>query len=127
MLDRLPTISHHGKMATDRKTVDYIVDQIAEAGSVTAKAMFGEYGLYCQGKMIAIIGDEQLFMKPTAGGRSFAGDAEEVSPFPQAKPYLLIDGDRWDDREWLTELARITAAELPAPKPKPANRPTKAR
>ncbi len=44
-------------MPTDRKTVDYIVDQIAGAGSVAAKPMFGEYGLYCDGKMIAIIGD----------------------------------------------------------------------
>ena len=112
-------------MATDRKTVDYIVDQMAEAGSVTARAMFGEYGLYCQGKMIAIIGDGQLFIKPTPGGRAFAEDAEEVSPFPQAKPYLLIDADRWDDRDWLTELARITASELPNPKPKPAKRPRK--
>lgn len=109
-------------MATDGKTVDFIVDQIAEAGSVTARAMFGEYGLFCEGKMIGIIGADQLFMKPTAGGRAFADDAEEVPPFPQAKPYLLIDADRWDDRDWLTELARITAAELPLPKPKPAKR-----
>lgn len=110
-------------MATDRKTVDYIVDQIAGAGAVAARPMFGEYGVYCDGKMIAIIGNEQLFIKPTAGGRALAKDAEEVPPYPGAKPYLLIDADRWDDRDWLTDLVRVTAAELPAPKPKPAKRP----
>ena len=67
-------------MATDLKTVEYIVDQIAEAGSVTAKPMFGEYGLYCDGKMIAIIGNDQLFITLTSGGRSLADGAEEVSP-----------------------------------------------
>lgn len=112
-------------MATDRKTVDYIVDQIAGAGSLAAKPMFGEYGLYCDGKMIAIIGDGQLFIKPTNGSRSLANGAEEVSPYPGAKPCLLIEPDRWDDREWMSGLARITAAELPTPKLKSAKRPNK--
>ena len=112
-------------MPTDRKIVDYIVDQIAGAGSVAAKPMFGEYGLYCDGKMIAIIGDEQLFIKLTEGGRSLANGAEEVSPYPGAKSCLLIEPDRWDDRLWMSELARITAAELPVPKPKSAKRQNK--
>jgi hypothetical protein len=29
-----------------------------------------------------------------------------------------VIGDRMDDREWLSELVRITTAELPAAKPK---------
>ena len=109
-------------MPTSRKTVDYIVEQIAGAGLVTAKPMFGEYGLYCDGKMIAIIGEEQLFIKLTAGGRALAENAREVSPYPGAKPCLLIDADRWEHRDWLTELARITAAELPPPKLKAVKR-----
>jgi TfoX/Sxy family transcriptional regulator of competence genes len=82
--------------------------------------MFGEYGVYCDGKMVAIIGDEQLFVRPTSGGRAFATDAEEVPPYPGAKPHLLIDAERWDDSEWMSELVRITCAELPLPKPKKA-------
>ena len=62
-------------MPTSRKTVDYIVEQIAGAALVTAKPMFGEYGLYCDGKMIAIIGEERLFIKLTAGGRALAENA----------------------------------------------------
>ncbi len=104
-------------MATDRKTVDYLVEQMAAAGVVTAKPMFGAYGVYCDGKMIAIIDDEQLFLKPTVGGRALARDAEEAAPYPGAKPHLRLDADRWEDREWLADLVRVTAAELPAPKP----------
>jgi DNA transformation protein len=55
-------------MATNRKTVEYIVEQAAAAGVIVAKPMFGEYGLNCDGKMIAIIGDEKLFIKLTTGG-----------------------------------------------------------
>lgn len=105
-------------MATDRKTVDYLVDQMSKGGAASARPMFGEYGVYCDGKMVAIIADGQLFLKPTAAGRALAPDAEQAPPYPGAKPHLRIDPDRWDDQEGLSELVRATAAELPAPKPK---------
>jgi DNA transformation protein len=107
-------------MATERKTVDHLVDQMSKAGAVSAKPMFGEYGVYCDGKMVAIIGDGQLFIKPTSAGRVLAAGAEEVSPYPGAKPHLLIDAERWEDQDWMSDLVHATAAELPAPKPKPA-------
>jgi TfoX/Sxy family transcriptional regulator of competence genes len=109
-------------MATERKTVDYLVDQMSGAGAVSARPMFGEYGVYCDGKMVAIIGDGQLFIKPTPAGRILAADAEEAPPYPGARPYLLIDAERWDDQDWLSDLVRATAAGLPAPKPKSARK-----
>jgi hypothetical protein len=42
----------------------------------------------------------------------------DAPPYPGAKPHLLIEVDRWDDAEWLSELLRVTAAELPTPKPR---------
>jgi TfoX/Sxy family transcriptional regulator of competence genes len=105
-------------MASDPKTVAFIVDQLAAAGDVSAKPMFGEYGVYCDGRMVAMICDDQLFVKPTAGGRAFAGAIDEAPPYPGAKPCLLVDAHRWDDAEWMAELVRISAAELPLPKPK---------
>ena len=110
-------------MATDKHTVAFIVDQLSAAGDVSAKPMFGEYGLYCAGKMFGIICDGQLFIKPTAGGRAFAGSIEEAPPYSGAKPCLLVDADRWDDSDWLVELLRITTAELPPPKPKAPRKP----
>lgn len=104
-------------MASDPKTVGFIVDQLAAAG-VLAKPMFGEYGLYCDGRMVALVCDDRLFVKPTDTGRAFAGAVEEASPYPGAKPCLVVDPDRWDDADWLTDLVRITAAALPLPKPR---------
>ncbi|WP_375381101.1 TfoX/Sxy family protein [uncultured Sphingomonas sp.] len=97
--------------------MSYIVDQLWSAISVTAKPMFGDHGLYCDGKMVAMICDGGLFVKPTAGGRAIAGNIEEASPYPGAKPCPLIDANRWDDADWLVDLAQITVAELP-PMPK---------
>ena len=46
-------------MASQQGTVDYLLDQLAGAGGVSAKKMFGEYGLYCDGKMFAIVADDR--------------------------------------------------------------------
>jgi TfoX/Sxy family transcriptional regulator of competence genes len=105
-------------MSSQQSNVDYIVEQAAGAGSVSARKMFGEYGLYCDGKMVALICDDQLFVKPTVGGRIYAGEVGEGIPYPGAKPCLLIPGDRWEDGDWLAGLIRLTAGELPPPKKK---------
>lgn len=102
-------------MASQQGTVDYIVEQARGAGDVHAKRMFGEYGLYCRGKMVALVCDDELFVKPTAGGRAHAGALDEKPPYAGAKPCLVVPGERWDEGDWLAELFRISAAELPAP------------
>jgi TfoX/Sxy family transcriptional regulator of competence genes len=105
-------------MASKQKTVDFILEQIAHAGDVTARKMFGEYAIYCEGKVVALVCDDQLFVKPTKSGKDYVGDAEEAPPYKGAKPCFLISGDQWEDSDWLTELIKITAKELPLPKPK---------
>ena len=37
-------------MASKQSTVDFLLDQFAGAGAVSAKKMFGEYGVYLDGK-----------------------------------------------------------------------------
>lgn len=105
-------------MATRTQTVDFILDQLSDLASVSARKMFGEYGLWCDGKLVALICRDQLFVKVTEAGRTMLGDPVEAPPYPGAKPSLLIGADRWDDREWLVGLIQKTANELPAPVPK---------
>lgn len=106
-------------MSTSQSTVDYILEQLAGAGDVSARKMFGEYGLYCDGKIFALVCDDELFLKPTDAAKRYIGDYVEKPPFPDApKPYLLIED--LDDSDWLTGLVRASVAELPLPKPKAA-------
>ncbi len=105
-------------VATKQDIVDYIVDQVCAAGRIETRKMFGEYALYCDHKVVALICDNQLFVKPTTGGQNFIGKIVFGSPYPGAKPWFLITGDLWDDSEWLSELIRVTARELSLPKPK---------
>jgi TfoX/Sxy family transcriptional regulator of competence genes len=103
-------------MATKQSTVDFLADQVSQAGMIRSRKMFGEYALYCDEKVVALICDDKLFVKPTVAGRAFAGTLEEAPPYPGSKPYFLIEEDRWEDSAWLTELIRLTAGELPVPK-----------
>ena len=104
-------------MASKLSFVEYVVDQIEDAGQIRFRKMFGEYAIYSGKKVVALICDDQLFIKPTPGGRSFIGELLESPPYKGAKPSFLIE-DQIEDRDWISELIRITANELPEPKPK---------
>ena len=109
-------------MATKQSTIEYIEDQLGEIG-VTSRKMFGEYALYCGGKVVALLCDDTLFVKLTEAGKDFVGTHyKEGEAYPGAKPSMRIDDDRIEDREWLQELIRITTDGLPAPKRKKKRR-----
>lgn len=104
-------------MASDLGFVEFVVEQMENAGEITYKKMFGEYGLYCDGKIVALICDDQLFIKPTKAGKTFIDDVTEAPPYPGAKLYFLVE-EKVEDKEWISNLVRLTAKELPEPKPK---------
>lgn len=104
-------------MASDESFVQFIVDQIEGAGPVRYRKMFGEYAVYCNEKVVALICDNQLFVKPTAAGREFIGTPKEAPPYKGAKPSFLIE-DQVEDKEWLSELIQKTESQLPRPKKK---------
>jgi TfoX/Sxy family transcriptional regulator of competence genes len=111
-------------MASDQSYVEYICEQADLGSALSYKKMFGEYALYLEGKVVALVCDDQLFLKPTAEGREMLGEVSEHPPYPGAKPHFLIS-DEVDDREALQRLLTVTARALPAPKPKVAKRKAK--
>jgi TfoX/Sxy family transcriptional regulator of competence genes len=114
-------------MASKQRTLDFILEQIATSGSVRAKKMFGEYGIYCDEKMVALICDDRFFLKPTVAGRAFLGNCVEGHPYPGSKPWFVIPEDNWDEQEWMAHVIRLTAAELPLPAIKTARKMTHGR
>ena len=101
-------------MATDRDFMEFLADQMAEAGEITYRKMFGEYAVYCRGKVVALVCDNQLFVKSTPGGQAYIGEPTLAPPYPGAKDYFLI-ADAFEDRAWIAGLIQVTAQELPDP------------
>lgn len=56
-------------MASGKDFVEFVADQLREAGKITYRKMFGEYGVYCDGKLFALVCDDQFFVKITEEGR----------------------------------------------------------
>lgn len=103
-------------MASDLDFVEYVCEQISGAGAITYRKMFGEYGIYCNGKVIGVICDNQFFVKKTEAGVSLCPNCEEAAPYTGAKAHLVIDSV--DDRDLMARFIAVTYQELPAPKPK---------
>lgn len=112
-------------MASDPDFMQYVREQLSGVHGLSDRKMFGEYALYVGAKVVALVCDNQLFLKPTDSGRALLDDPTEAPPFPGAKPYLLLDS-ALDDRELLAELFAATERELPAPKPSRSRKSTKA-
>lgn len=106
-------------MATDKDFIDYVCEQMRAAGHITSRRMFGEYAVYLDGRVIGFACDNQLFIKPLPQARAFIGEPVEKPPYPGAKMYFLID-EQLEDSQWMSRLARITAAAVPPPKEKKA-------
>ncbi len=67
-------------MATDLDFVEFVADQKEDACEISYRKMFGEYALYSKRKVVALVCDNQLFVKPTEAGKSFIGTVVESSP-----------------------------------------------
>jgi TfoX/Sxy family transcriptional regulator of competence genes len=102
-------------MATKPETIDYLLDLLHEVPAVTAKKMFGEYALYVERKVVALVCDDQLYIKPSAGNDSLAEHCGSAPPYPGAKLYWRLSEERWDEPDLLPELISKTAAALPEP------------
>ncbi|MBQ2524499.1 MAG: TfoX/Sxy family protein [Prevotella sp.] len=101
-------------MASNADFVQYIVDQCSGAGEIVAKIMFGDYGIYCNGKIFGLICDDRFYLKPTEAGHALLRKEELRPPYDGAKDYFYIADV--DDHDYLSSLVRETYKALPEPK-----------
>jgi TfoX/Sxy family transcriptional regulator of competence genes len=85
--------------------------------ALTARQMFGEYALYLDGKVVALVCEDQLFLKPTPGAVAALPGCPAAPPYPGAKPHLLLT-DALDEPDRVVLALKAISADLPAPKPK---------
>lgn len=103
-------------MASEESFVDYVCGQIAAAGEISRRKMFGEFGIYCDGKIVGLVCDNMFFLKITDAGRSLLQNPTEAPPYAGAKTYFLMEN--LEDTAFLAGLVAQTARALPEPKPK---------
>lgn len=97
-------------MASHPDFVNFITEQLREAGVIRSRKMFGEYGLYCDNVFFAVICDDQFFVKITPQGEAAFPDLPKAAPHEGAKDSFLVEDV--ENRERMTALARITCEAL---------------
>lgn len=104
-------------MSTTTATIDGLLRSLAPL-NVRAHKMFGEYVLYLDEKVVALVADDQVYVKVTPASSARIDATNLAPPYPGAKPSLRVQDRQVVDARWLQELLVATAAELPASKPK---------
>lgn len=105
-------------MHTTEATIEELLQLIAPAGDVRARKMFGEYAVYCDEKVVALVCRDELFVKDTAEGRAYAPDLDLAPAYPGAKPGMYVPRESWQEGAWLSRLVRVTADAIPAKRKK---------
>ena len=104
-------------MSTRPETITALLDALAGTGPINARAMFGEYALYLDGRVVALICDDRLFVKPTPGALALMPGATMAPPYTGAKPHILAE-TALDDPDPVAQALRAVLADLPPAKPK---------
>ena len=97
-------------MASHPDFVNYVTEQLCEAGAIRSRKMFGEYGLYCDDVFFAVICDDQFFVKVTPQGEAAFPDLPKAPPYEGAKDSFLVEDV--ENQELMTKLTHITCEAL---------------
>ena len=103
-------------MATETSYAQYIKDQLNGSGKVETNKMFGEYGVYLDGKFVALLCDNVFYLKHIPEVAAHLTETIEGPPYPGAKPWYIIE--QTDDRDYLQHIVGVVYHALPEPKPK---------
>jgi DNA transformation protein and related proteins len=108
--------------------VEYLLELMQAIPAVTAKRMFGGYGLFRAGLMFGLVADDVLYLKVDEENRA-EFEARGLEPFvylkdgkPMPMSYYQAPGEALDDPDAMTtwaDLAYAAAVRAAAAKAKP--------
>ena len=112
-------------MATQKETMEFILGKLRGRGRFTARAMFGEYALYADEKVVGLVCDDLLYVKIVAASKALESLCEKDRPYPGARPYYVVEESQISTIDNLGQILSDIAHSAPAKKVKPskANRP----
>src|SRR3954463_12639488 len=100
-------------MATQKETIEFLLGKLRHPGQFTARPMFGEYALYAEGKVVALVCDELLYVKILPASQELEHQCEKGSPYPGAKPHYLVEEGQLFTIENLPAILLAIAEAIP--------------
>lgn len=107
-------------MATQEATVEFLLAKLGHANRFSARAMFGEYALYADGKVVALVCDDLLYVKILPASNALEPRCEKGEPYPGAKLHYIVDEGQLSTVPTLPAILFAIAGSLPEKKKKAA-------
>lgn len=103
-------------MATSKEYALFVENLFRGLDGFSMKRMFGEYGIYLQGRVLGFLCDEQILLQDTPTARKLLPDAERKELFPGSKLFIIFSDE--GNHHLLQSVAQAIWEELPVPKPR---------
>jgi len=105
-------------MATQKETIEFILGKLRDRGRFTARAMFGEYALYADGRVVGLVCDDLLYVKILPASNVLERQCEKGDPYPGAKPHYIVEEGQLSTIESLPAILCAVAEAISQKKPK---------
>jgi TfoX/Sxy family transcriptional regulator of competence genes len=100
-------------MAIQKETIEFILEKLRDRKRFSARAMFGEYAIYADGKVVALVCDDQLYVKILPASAELENVCEKGSPYPGAKAHYIVDEEQLSTIENIPEILYAISESLP--------------
>jgi TfoX/Sxy family transcriptional regulator of competence genes len=78
-------------MATRKETIEFLLGKLRQPKRFSARAMFGEYALYADGKVVGLVCDDRLYVKMLPASQNLEPLCEKGEPYPGAKAHYIVE------------------------------------
>ena len=87
--------------------LNFVMDKLSPIGDVRSRAMFGGYGIFCEGSMFALIAEDALYFKVNEINRDMYKKARS-KPFPHGISYWEVPIEIIEENSKLNDWANIS-------------------
>jgi TfoX N-terminal domain len=96
--------------------VDFLLTRLRDRRRFAARAMFGEHALHADGKVVALVCDDRLFVKILPASAELENLCEQGPPYPGAKPHYIVEEGQLSSVHNLPAILCAIARTRPAKK-----------
>ena len=115
---RMDILIYNRSMSTQPESVEFILEHLYPRSVFSTRAMFGEYALYAEGKVVGLICDDMLYVKITNESKELEEICEKHPPYKGASLYYLVEESQLPQLKNLSDILLDIAEGLPEKKSK---------
>ena len=99
-------------MTTTKDFTQYILDN-THSPKARMRSMFGEFALYYENKVVALICDNKLFVKISENNKKLLGKNKTGPAYPKSKNFYILTEEQIESPKFLQTIFKNISLSLP--------------